>query len=168
MRGMTHAAVGACLAAASGLSPVAVGATAGLALLPDLDTPGSKAGRVVRRAGLAALALGWGAASGSWLALGAALAALPVLLGHRTWTHTVWAWFVAAAAGFALGGRTGLAAVALGYGSHLVLDALTPAGIWPFWPWKWRLRLGSVRTGGWVDHAIGVVAAVACLVWLGR
>lgn len=164
MRGMTHAAVGACLAAASGGTVGVVLAAAGVALLPDVDAPGSKAGRAVLRAGWAALAVGAAAASGTWLAAGVALAALPILMGHRTWTHTLWALSLAGLVGFALSGLAGLRVAVLGYGSHLALDALTPAGIHPVWPWTWRLRLGLVRTGAWTDHVIGAVAALLVLV----
>lgn len=39
-----------------------------------------------------------------------------------------------------------LAAVA-GYGSHLLLDALTPSGLLLLWPLRLRVRLPLVRTG---------------------
>jgi len=49
---------------------------------------------------------------------------------------------------------------ALGWGSHLFLDALTPSGI----PWPWgkehRLHLGSIRTDSRTDKAIGTVGGL--------
>ncbi|OYT36207.1 hypothetical protein B6U91_01705 [Candidatus Pacearchaeota archaeon ex4484_71] len=43
----------------------------------------------------------------------------------------------------------------LGYGSHLILDSLTPRGIKLFWPLDLRLK-GRFRTGGGVEIFIFV------------
>jgi len=121
--GFTHAAGGAFLGAAAGvlggdpLAGMAVGAVA--ALLPDIDHPGSLAGRRVPLLPYV----------------------LSALAGHRGITHTVWFCLgVAFLTGFLAVGFRGwdqahLAAYALlGALSHLALDGLTPSGVSPFAP----------------------------------
>ncbi len=53
--------------------------------------------------------------------------------------------------------------VALGYGSHLVLDFLTVWGIPIFWPWSRRFRLLKISTGGRIDSLFAVGALCAAL-----
>jgi len=90
------------------------------------------------------------------------------LLGHRGFSH--WLWTPLAAA-YLLHRFTGvaaplLAALALGWGSHLVLDACSN-GVPAFWPWG-RSVLGHIPTGSKLDTLIGgvglVLAAVAVAV----
>jgi inner membrane protein len=45
----------------------------------------------------------------------------------------------------------------LGYSSHLFLDAFTPDGIKPFWPFIKKKSTGKIDTGGKVDLAIFTV-----------
>jgi inner membrane protein len=63
-----------------------------------------------------------------------------------------------------------IACVALGYASHLLLDALTPSGIPALYPAPARLRLSpflKIKTGGLVDQllfllfSLGLVGLVA-------
>jgi len=153
--GHTHAVAGAAAAVlaaeAAGLSPVAlplaalVGAAAGL--LPDVDERGSTANRRLPVAG-------------------------PVLgraLRHRTATHSLLAWAgltVAAHLALPALGRPWLLAGAAGYGSHLLCDLLTPAGIDLLWPLPGRVRLGGfVRTGGALEHGVCLPAFTAALAW---
>ena len=135
--GWTHAVAGAFVGALIGHAagqPLAGAAIGGLAgLLPDVDHPGSTAGRWFRPVAVV----------------------LEGVFGHRTVTHTVW--FVAAVAvGLTLlaGALKGLlagylprawppawlafAAGLLGGLSHLALDAVTRSGIKPFAPLKPR------------------------------
>ncbi|MGQ9533436.1 MAG: metal-dependent hydrolase [Desulfotomaculales bacterium] len=121
--GYTHLAGGALFGAVAGLAagePVTgavVGAVTGL--LPDIDHPGSLAGRRVP--------------------------ILPVILsvvaGHRTATHTVWFCLaVAVGAGAVAVPLAGwawawvAAPALLGSLSHLILDGCTRSGVQPFAP----------------------------------
>lgn len=133
MLGRTHAVAGAFFGALAGhlagepAAGAALGALAGL--LPDVDHPGSTAGKWLRPVAVV----------------------LEAVAGHRTVTHTVW--FVAAVAvgltllaGVAKGLLAGylpwacppawlaFLAALLGGLSHLALDAVTRTGIEPFAP----------------------------------
>lgn len=44
-------------------------------------------------------------------------------------------------------------AILLGYSSHLVMDALTPAGIYPFYPLHWRIH-GPIRVGSVFEYIL--------------
>lgn len=178
MVGPTH--LGAALAAAvwSGMREPAALAAAGIgALLPDLDRPGSLAGRLVpgsslgrigRFAAGALLAyLGWMERDRAVLICGLLVAAAGAL-EHRGFLHSlaalVLAWWAA--------GRIGVGAepaLALGWGSHLALDLLTPAGVPLLWPWGRRFSLPAVRTGSWADRLLGVsFLAAAGWLWFRR
>ena len=39
----------------------------------------------------------------------------------------------------------------IGYSSHLFLDALTPEGIWPLFPFHFKIK-GFIRTGSFFEH----------------
>lgn len=142
MTGTTHAVAGAALGALAAqafdaaLTGAAVGAVA--ALLPDIDHPGSYAGRLVRPISVA----------------------IEERYGHRySPMHTVW---FAVLAGMVAGLFMAVAlegyypalalAGALGGLSHILLDALTPSGVRPFrlprergWDRKfsWKIRTGE-------------------------
>lgn len=155
MTGHTHAVAGAAAGALAaealrlpvGLLPVAAALGAAAALLPDVDEPGSSVNRRLPLLG-------------------------PVLGGtlrHRTVTHSLAMLAATLAAAHALL-RTvpwpWLAVGTAGYGSHLLCDALTPAGVPLLWPLAWRLRLGGwVRTGGTLEQAVFLPGATAALVW---
>lgn len=51
-----------------------------------------------------------------------------------------------------------------GFVSHLLLDALTPAGVKPFWPSTLKIR-GFVRVGGVLEKVFFVLLVVV-FVWL--
>lgn len=44
-------------------------------------------------------------------------------------------------------------AIFLGYSSHLFMDMLTPAGIYPLYPLKWRIH-GPIRVGSVFEHVL--------------
>lgn len=85
-------------------------------------------------------------------------------ISHRGITHSLLAvvalallvWHVA---------PTLLVYIVGGYVSHLLADMLTVSGIQLFFPFKWRLNLLRLRTGGVVDRLIGLCASVMML-WL--
>ncbi|KAA0677649.1 hypothetical protein DS843_22690 [Roseomonas genomospecies 6] len=114
--------------------PVAGAAAAVGSLLPDIDEPESKLGRVC-----VPLAL-----------------VIKLLVGHRTLTHSAlalatvillpWIW---------LSGELAIAVsagVGIGYASHLLGDAMTPQGIQLAWPQPARFSLRWFRTGSAEDH----------------
>lgn len=55
-----------------------------------------------------------------------------------------------------------------GYVSHLTLDSLNPAGCPLLFPWKKKLRIGKIRTGGFGEaiSAILLVALSAGIIYL--
>lgn len=150
MMGKTHACAGAALGAVAGSSIGYIGAAAGAAvgavaaLLPDLDHPGSKAGRWLRPL---AVWFEW-----RW--------------GHRdSPTHTL---LFTLAAGLALGilawplaGPAVLLSGALGGASHLALDAVTKSGVRPFRPFSSRVLRGPITTGSWAERAVQALAGAA-------
>ncbi|MGB9887630.1 MAG: metal-dependent hydrolase [Moorellales bacterium] len=156
MVGRTHAVAGAALGAAVGAlggpeaqaAAILVGALS--ALLPDVDHPGSKAGRWL-----------WPVAV--WLEWG---------FGHRdSPTHTL---LFAALCGAALGllawpfaGAIGLAAGALGGASHLLLDALTKSGVAPFRPFSVRHFAGPFTTGGLGEWLVLLPCVLVILMAIG-
>lgn len=109
------------------------------------------------------------------------------LLTHRGPTHTVWFALIVGAVLAALGGQRGveagvLAAVGgalfgllLGVGtvaSHIAADALTPAGVQPFWPirdttYTYALARASNPIANYALLGVGGAAAVLAL-GLGR
>ncbi len=86
--------------------------------------------------------------------------------GHRGFSH----WLLTAGAVYLAVSRlqpavTGIPlAVAAGWLSHILLDALNAPGIPAFWPLPNRLHLASFKTGATVDRAITWLA-VALGVW---
>lgn len=113
MMGRTHAIAGAVcwLAVARAASlPVDLlhlGVAMGAALLPDIDHPGSMLGKRI-------------------LPLSVAISAV---FGHRGITHSLLAVVLLIIATVFYGGHALVAAVTVGYVSHLLMDWLTPAGI---------------------------------------
>lgn len=127
MKGTTHLAVGAC--AALLLADQGVAAAAGLiagSVLPDIDSSDSLVGRH--------------------------LPIIPLLLPHRTITHSL---LIAAAAWFIS------PYLSLGMLSHIMLDMLTPAGVSLLWPWGERIRVPVIHhlipSGGLIDYGLGAV-----------
>lgn len=140
MRGGTHALAGVAIGAAmSGGRPIEIAvvtitAAAIGALLPDLDHPQAA---LSRRVGIAA-------------------APVRLFFGHRGATHGLLAVLLAFVAALAVAPAMqlyGLAA-ALGYASHIVLDAATFSGVPLFWPWPRRFRVLPIRTGGTAEKVV--------------
>lgn len=194
MTGRTHLAVGsaaAMLAAGPvvGLTGLAIAAAGGAvgAVLPDLDVRDTAHPWRERltRAGAAALLVGalvFDAVGGAFLAreaaargtgaflvgaIGlAALACAARLSAHRSFSHSL-----LALAGFAA--ATHLICpplapyVALGFATHLVLDALTYRGLRLFWPLAHGFSARLCKTGGVADACclVGALLAIGVAVW---
>lgn len=135
MMARTHLAAGAAcwilVAKATGLSPDAIGIAAACfgSLMPDIDHPKSVLGRKIHP--ISAL--------------------LAFIFGHRGITHSllaVIAW-VALAAHYGLVKHYWVAAMAVGYLSHLLCDWMTPAGVPFLYPSRRKFTCAmTVKTGG--------------------
>ncbi len=174
---------------AAGLTGLAVAAAGGAvgATLPDLDVRDTAHPWRERltRAGAAALLVGalvFDAVNGASLAREAMVRGLgPLLLGavglvalacaarlsaHRSFSHSL-----LALAGFTT--ATYLVcpplapSVALGFATHLVLDALTYRGLRLFWPVTRGFSARLCKTGGVVDACclVGALLAIAIAIW---
>ena len=127
----------------SSLVPAAVAGVA--ALLPDLDDPHSKLGRLVVPA--------------SWV--------VKMSVGHRGPLHSL----IASAGAFLLAlalarGDVALAvAAAAGYVSHLAADSLNPQGVPWLWPWAGRFGLPLVQTGSLVEKLAVIPLALLSVAW---
>lgn len=190
MTGRTHLAVGAATAMlaagpAVGLTGLAVAAAGGAAgaVLPDLDVRDMAHPWRERltRAGAAALlvgALAFDVANGAslareamargvgMLALGAvgfvSLACAARLSAHRSFSHSLLALVGFAAATYLV--CPPLApSVALGFATHLALDALTYRGLRLFWPLPRGLSARLCKTGGIADACCLVAALLTCI-----
>lgn len=185
MTGRTHLAVGVAAAViaagpTAGLAGLALAAAGGAvgAVLPDLDVRDTAHPWRERltRAGAAALlvaAIVYDAVRGGAiaqaalvrgvgpLALGvalfAALACAARLSAHRSFSHSLPA-LVGFAAAIHLVCPPLAPYVALGFATHLALDALNFRGLRLFWPLRTRLSLGLCKTGGVADACLLAVA----------
>lgn len=188
MTGRTHLAVGAAAAMvaagpAAGLTGLALAAAGGAvgAVLPDLDVrdtahPWRERLTRVGAAVLLAAALALDAASGASLARGAAARGVgPLALGavallalvcaarlsaHRSFSHSMLA-LVGFAAATHLVCPPLAPYVALGFATHLVLDALNFRGLRLLWPLRHGFSTGLCKTGGVMDACALVAALLA-------
>jgi len=167
MKDTTHAfvAVAAAMAAGApspgGIMPAVLGSW-----LPDTDTPYSMAwaaGAVWLAAARLPASLKPALKAGKVEATIVVVAylALALLGRHRGFTHSL-AGFAAAAGSYILiFGFQALLPFGVGYFSHLLLDAMTPAGVPLYWPSAQRFGFPLVRTGGFVEYLIRNVAFAA-------
>jgi inner membrane protein len=135
------------------LALVAGAVLAGLGgLAPDVDRAGSS---VARSLGPPSRMAAWVVQRG---------------LGHRGPLHSLAAVLLVFVLGEAAGAGAGTtnvgAALAFGWASHLLLDALTPAGVPLLWPLPARLRLPpGVTTGGLLEQVVVALGLLLCLAW---
>ena len=127
------------------LDPTCLGLVVAGSLLPDIDHPKSWVGRRTRPVSTA----------------------IALVLGHRGITHSAIAviglTLLLLHAGYR---RGGVAALAVGYLSHLAADMLTPRGLrlaWPF-PGTWGLPL--CRTDSGMESVVVTVVAGGIAWWL--
>lgn len=129
------------------VNPALMLVSAWAALLPDIDHPGSVVGRKVLPISLL----------------------ISGIFGHRGITHSLIATLlmtVGALHFLQAGSSAGIivAAISVGYLSHLFTDWLTPSGIPLLWPSKRRFGSPfSIRTGGVGEFflMVGMVAGIA-------
>jgi len=95
--------------------------------------------------------------------LGRLFPAIPKLFVHRGFFHSI---FLAVVIVIALFLYVPSYAVAflLGFLSHLLLDAMTPSGVRPFWPSTVRVR-GFIKTGGVLEGVL-FLALICVVVWM--
>ncbi len=123
----------------SPVNPVYLGLAVAGSLLPDVDHPKSWVGRR------------------TWPVSGA----IAAVLGHRGVTHSALAVLGLVALLLQAGYRRGeVAALAVGYLSHLAADMLTPRGLRLAWPLRRTWGVPLCRTGSPMEPVI--VAALAC------
>lgn len=113
-------------------------------LIPDIDTPTSKLGHKIKP--LSAL--------------------FNTLCGHRAMFHSVVvliiAWGITSWA--CPPGSIIPISVAIGFASHLLLDALNPLGIPLFWPFEKRVRLAHIKTGSLTERIIYIALVAADII----
>jgi inner membrane protein len=123
--------------------PAYLGLAVAGSLLPDVDHPKSRVGRLARPVSTA----------------------IASVLGHRGITHSAFAvfWFVVLLlhAGYQ---RGAVSALAVGYLSHLGADMLTPQGLRLAWPLRGTWGLPLCRTGSRMEAAV-VLALVCGVAW---
>jgi inner membrane protein len=151
MRGGTHALAGITIALVTAvpapplqLLGVAIAGAIG-ALMPDLDHPQAALSRRV------------------WIAS----ASLRMVVSHRGATHSLLA-FVGALILTAVSPAHWqhiVASAAVGYCSHIILDALTISGVPLLWPWGRRFSLLSLRTGGTIERLFALAMAAGLFIW---
>lgn len=144
MRSSTHMLAGAIVGVMVDPSPVVIVAATIGALAPDIDHPQSWMGR---RAG----------PIGAVIRLGAR---------HRGVTHTLITWLLMLYAATLAPEQWQPAAVAfaVGYGTHVWLDALTVTGVPLWWPIPGRVRLARIVTGTAPEMVIEALLLIALLV----
>lgn len=140
MMGSTHAVVGLALGLAlahqqPAMNALALASLAGVAaLLPDIDHPQAFMGRrlIIGR-----------------------------LFHHRGFTHSLLALALLGLACWHYLPYPIAFNLALGYGSHLLLDALNPQGVPLLYPIKYRFSFAPFRAGGTLDRLLGYCTACA-------
>ena len=155
MKAYTHIAVGAAAYAgleaafSEGPSPGVAVAAAG-ALAPDLDEPGSFAGRFVPLA--AAVLAGAGYFLGSWSYLFlSGLLLLMRFLPHRGLTHSLVGALVFT---FPVYFLSYWIPFLVGYLLHIAGDILTAGGVRLWWPKDKSCSLTELKVGGWWEKGV--------------
>lgn len=111
--------------------------------LPDIDHPNSKIGKNIKIIGY--------------------------LFEHRGFWHSAWAIIlITVLAEYFIGNFVITAAVLIGYGSHLLIDCITKAGIMPLHPLlRWRIK-GFLVTNGVIEYVIFALIIIFDLIKLVR
>ncbi len=145
MREYTHLASGIMIGLFFYKQPYAIALTALGAVMPDIDSPFSRISKISNNN----------------------KKSTNRLIKHRGITHTLTAAMLIYAAYFAIFGNNAILPFILGYCFHIFLDAFTPMGVRPFYPFskaKIRLGGGAVKTGSVSDKALGFIFLVVSLI----
>lgn len=136
MRASTHFVAGYVLATAIGGNQTAALISGLCAILPDIDYPYSTTGRKTP--------------------------VLPHLLKHRGITHSLFMnVLIYMLVNFYVGNSCALYC-GIGWASHLLLDALNPAGIELFWPLHKKIGIGVIKTGSIFEYLfVGIVVLLS-------
>jgi len=155
----THFIAGAGLGAVYGAAfhpnePLAMAASTCIggfaAALPDIDSPHSKLGRAVRPVSdVLSFTLGHRGVLHSLLGMVFTIALFAFIACFWVQVSTVWNLLIPAAA--------------IGYLSHLALDALTPGGVPLFWPKRRKYSLPLVKTGSPLERVVFLPALAATM-----
>lgn len=88
---------------------------------------------------------------------------------HRKIFHNLWFLLILLFLGFAFHVIDNMFAIvfSIGFISHLIMDALTPAGIMPFWPFTKPKIKGPIKTGGWGEFVV-MIALLFIIFWIVR
>lgn len=87
-------------------------------------------------------------------------------LKHRGIFHTIWPVIIIVIINFIVTKFSfiSIAALALGYGSHLFVDMLTPFGIAPIYPLDSRRIRGPIKAGSTAEFAIAAILVALLLI----
>jgi len=88
-----------------------------------------------------------------------------LFLGHRGLIHSVLMAFILHFLFWMFFGLNYAGAIFIGYTSHLFLDAFTPQGIRPFWPFRVKLN-GIIKSGGLIEIILFFLFLIAILLFL--
>lgn len=146
---LAGAAAGMLLAGHADIKTAAISAgVAGVAaLLPDLDDPHSKLGRIVPIV--------------SW--------AVKKVVGHRGPLHSLLGAgvvYVLAATFLRMGHPYLVPVVVAGYVSHLAVDSINPQGVPWLWPLKIHFKIPLVQTGSVLEKLAVTPAMMLLCAWL--
>lgn len=137
MKWQTHLAGGFLAGILAGATPAGIAVAGITALLPDIDTWESKVGRA------------------------SPLLSVPlrIIFGHRGMLHSLLATGLLFLTAKILVPNYALY-IALGYLSHLVLDALTPQGVKFLWPIPYSFRIPLIPTGSILEGAFFLLLVI--------
>lgn len=116
------------------------------ALLPDIDDPHSKLGRMISPV--------------SWV--------VKVAVGHRGPLHSLLATAIVFILAKIFIGPNLTLAITAGYFSHLLADSINPQGVPLFWPLRKHFGLPLVQTGSIIENIVvmpGMAGICVLLVW---
>lgn len=86
-------------------------------------------------------------------------------LGHRGILHSLLIPILLYIAFYIFGLQVYGIAAAIGYTSHLIMDAITSCGIHPVWPLPFRIH-GPIRTGSVLEHLVFIIIVLFILLFI--
>lgn len=128
------------------LQPLTLGLVMIGSLLPDIDHPKSKFGRLV-----------------PFLSY-----PISAMFGHRGITHSFFAIIAASVVMYLYGAKMWFVSpLAIGYVSHLIGDVFTNSGAPLLWPRKDKISFPLFSTGGFIEHLflLTLTAFIGWMIW---